>query len=191
MRLPLGWSGASAFPPAWVILYPTFTVSNPPHDAIFMLVFDLILFKLPFPCQNFHYLFLSKFYHHYAPTMPLRGMPISTLKGSWKRLVDDERLRRSSQVISVIDSNVYIFGGELKPREPIDDKVHIFPLKSSMPPLTLASHQGTALRLPQMRQVWKQNLHLRRLSPGLGVPPLFSVGRCTSSLGAVALTWPL
>ncbi|KNG51951.1 kelch repeat protein [Stemphylium lycopersici] len=63
--------------------------------------------------------------------MPLRGMPISTLKGSWKRLVDDERLRRSSQVISVIDSNVYIFGGELKPREPIDDKVHIFPLKSN------------------------------------------------------------
>jgi hypothetical protein len=64
--------------------------------------------------------------------MPV-SKPISTLKGTWKRLLDTERLRRSSQVLSVVDSNVYIFGGEVKPREPIDDKVDVVPLKSSMP----------------------------------------------------------
>lgn len=64
--------------------------------------------------------------------MPV-GKPINTLKGSWKRLLNDERLRRSSQVLSVVDSNVCIFGGEVKPREPIDDKVDVVPLKSSMP----------------------------------------------------------
>ncbi|KAI4701292.1 hypothetical protein J4E81_003032 [Alternaria sp. BMP 2799] len=60
--------------------------------------------------------------------MPM--MPISTLKGSWKRLLDDERLRRSSQVLSVVDDHVCIFGGEVKPREPLDDKVDIVSLKS-------------------------------------------------------------
>lgn len=64
--------------------------------------------------------------------MPV-GKPVNTLKGSWKRLLNDERLRRSSQVLSVVDSNVCIFGGEVKPREPIDDKVDVVPLKSSMP----------------------------------------------------------
>lgn len=66
--------------------------------------------------------------------MPV-SKPINTLKGSWKRLMNDERLRRSSHVLSVVDSNVCIFGGEVKPREPVDDKVDVIPLKSGMQPL--------------------------------------------------------
>ncbi|KAH7394437.1 kelch repeat protein-like protein [Pyrenochaeta sp. MPI-SDFR-AT-0127] len=61
--------------------------------------------------------------------MPV-GRPISVLKGSWTRLLDTERLRRSSQVLSVIDQTVCIFGGEVKPREPVDDKVDLFSLSS-------------------------------------------------------------
>ncbi|KAJ4366209.1 hypothetical protein N0V83_007845 [Neocucurbitaria cava] len=60
--------------------------------------------------------------------MPV-ARPISTLKGTWTRLLDEERLRRSSQVLSVIDQTVCIFGGEVQPRQPIDDKVDVFSLK--------------------------------------------------------------
>lgn len=55
-------------------------------------------------------------------------MPISMLKGSWKRVLEEERLKRSSQVLSVIDNTVCIFGGEVQPRQPVDDKVDVFSL---------------------------------------------------------------
>ncbi|KAL6711099.1 hypothetical protein ACN47E_006974 [Coniothyrium glycines] len=60
--------------------------------------------------------------------MPV-ARPISTLKGTWTRLLDTERLRRSSQVLSVVDHHVLIFGGEVKPREPVDSKVDVLSLK--------------------------------------------------------------
>ena len=71
-------------------------------------------------------------------------MPISTLNGTWTRLSSHERLRRSSQVVSVIDQKVCIFGGEVKPREPIDDKVDIFSLTSGIAPRS-AGHWSTTL----------------------------------------------
>lgn len=75
--------------------------------------------------------------------MPV-ARPISTLKGTWTRLLDTERLRRSSQVLSIIDGNVCIFGGEIKPREPLDDKVDVVSLKPGEHPhpLALARHHG-------------------------------------------------
>lgn len=63
--------------------------------------------------------------------MPI-ARPISTLKGTWTRLLDEERLRRSSQVLSVVDQTVCIFGGEVQPRQPVDDKVDVFSLKLGM-----------------------------------------------------------
>jgi hypothetical protein len=120
--------------------------------------------------------------------MPV-SMPINTLKGQWKRLLTDERLRRSSQVLSVIDQQVCIFGGEVKPREPIDDKVDMFSLKSGTLPLNFVGHQGITLTTPQMRPIWKQGLYLRHQAQELEVPRLYSMARCTSSLGVAALIW--
>lgn len=57
------------------------------------------------------------------------SLPINTLKGTWTRLLDTERLRRSSQVLSVVNQKVCIFGGEVKPREPVDNKIDIFSLQ--------------------------------------------------------------
>jgi hypothetical protein len=73
--------------------------------------------------------------------MPPKGMraPISTLKGTWTRILDEDRLRRSSQVVSVIDQTVCIFGGEVQPRQPVDDKVDVFSLKPGILPLSTAS----------------------------------------------------
>ena len=47
------------------------------------------------------------------------------------KLVEAEILRRSSQVVSVVGDRVYIFGGELRPREPRDNDVHVVSLDSS------------------------------------------------------------
>ncbi|KAH6642904.1 kelch repeat protein-like protein [Boeremia exigua] len=64
--------------------------------------------------------------------MPV-SMPINTLKGTWQRLVKNDRLKRSSQVLSVIDNQVCIFGGEIQPRQPVDDKVDIITLSPDAP----------------------------------------------------------
>lgn len=47
------------------------------------------------------------------------------------KLVEGEVLRRSSQIISVIGDQAYIFGGELRPREPRDNDIHAVSLDSS------------------------------------------------------------
>lgn len=61
---------------------------------------------------------------------------MNTLKGNWQRLAKNDRLKRSSQVISVIDGQACIFGGEVQPRQPVDDKVDIVTLSAgeSAPP---------------------------------------------------------
>lgn len=73
---------------------------------------------------------------------PKIARPISTLKGTWTRLLDTERLRRSSQVLSVIDDKICIFGGEVQPRQPIDDKIDVlFTTPGRLP--TAVGHHGS------------------------------------------------
>ena len=70
--------------------------------------------------------------------MPV-SMLINTLKGNWQRLAQNDRLKRSSQVVSVIDGQVCIFGVEVEPRQPVDDKVDHITLNDgqSAPPLAI------------------------------------------------------
>ncbi|KAF5861534.1 hypothetical protein ETB97_012860 [Aspergillus alliaceus] len=42
----------------------------------------------------------------------------------WTKLLSDDAIRRSSQTLSVIGDDVYIYGGELRPREPVDSAVY-------------------------------------------------------------------
>ncbi|SPO07033.1 probable kelch repeat-containing proteins [Cephalotrichum gorgonifer] len=43
----------------------------------------------------------------------------------WTRVASSQRLYRSSQAVSVVGQNTYIFGGELKPREPVGNEVDV------------------------------------------------------------------
>lgn len=61
--------------------------------------------------------------------MPV-AMPVNTLKGTWRRLVKNDRLKRSSQILSVVNGQVCIYGGEVQPRQPLDDKVDIIALNA-------------------------------------------------------------
>lgn len=40
------------------------------------------------------------------------------------KLLEAEILQRSSQIVSVVNNQAYIFGGELRPREPRDNLVY-------------------------------------------------------------------
>lgn len=50
------------------------------------------------------------------------------------KLLEADILRRSSQVVSVVGNRAYIFGGELRPREPRDNDVHVISIGSSKLP---------------------------------------------------------
>jgi hypothetical protein len=52
------------------------------------------------------------------------------LKAKWQR-IDFPPLPRSSHSLSVVAGRAYIFGGEINPREPIDNDMHIVALPSS------------------------------------------------------------
>ncbi|EWG42673.1 hypothetical protein FVEG_04425 [Fusarium verticillioides 7600] len=49
-------------------------------------------------------------------------------KATWSRITSSKRLYRSSQAVSTVDQKIYIFGGELLPREPVDNRVDVISL---------------------------------------------------------------
>ena len=57
------------------------------------------------------------------PTMPL--------KAKWEHIPVGSPLPRSSHTLSVVKGRAYIFGGEVRPREPVDNTIHIYTLPSS------------------------------------------------------------
>ncbi|CAD0082351.1 unnamed protein product [Aureobasidium vineae] len=50
---------------------------------------------------------------------------MATIKGTWKLVQRNKLLQRSSQTLSTLGDRALIFGGELHPREPRDNDVHI------------------------------------------------------------------
>lgn len=56
---------------------------------------------------------------------------MTTLSGKWHHVASNERLQRSSQAVAMLDSQVYVFGGELVPRQPVDDRVDLVRLSPS------------------------------------------------------------
>ena len=58
------------------------------------------------------------------PTIPLRGNP-------WRRIPTDEFLPRSSHSLSIVKGQMYIFGGEEKPHQIVDNAVHVYTLPQS------------------------------------------------------------
>ncbi|TKA83602.1 hypothetical protein B0A55_00389 [Friedmanniomyces simplex] len=46
-------------------------------------------------------------------------------KATWTAINESEQLRRSSHNVAVVGSSMYIFGGELKPREPRDNDLFV------------------------------------------------------------------
>ena len=49
-------------------------------------------------------------------------MPV---KAKCHKIQSDKSLQRSSQTISIVSGQAYIFGGELLPREPVDNNMYV------------------------------------------------------------------
>jgi len=65
--------------------------------------------------------------------------PTQPLKAKWQR-IDSPPLPRSSHSLSVVAGRAYIFGGEITPREPVDNDMHIITLPSGT--VTSADYQS-------------------------------------------------
>lgn len=57
------------------------------------------------------------------------------------KLLEAEILQRSSQIVSVVGDQAYIFGGELRPREPRDNDLHAVSLDNGKLPETIPNFQ--------------------------------------------------
>lgn len=58
-------------------------------------------------------------------TIVLQLVKMTVMSAKWSRIAASQRLDRSSQAVSVVGQKTYIFGGELVPREPVDNKVDV------------------------------------------------------------------
>lgn len=57
------------------------------------------------------------------PTMPLRGR--------WRKISAGKSLPRSSHTLSMVKGKAYIFGGEERPREPVDNVMHVITMPAA------------------------------------------------------------
>ncbi|KAJ4136513.1 hypothetical protein NW768_004128 [Fusarium equiseti] len=56
---------------------------------------------------------------------------VKTLSACWSFVTSSKRLSRSSQAVSAIDQKLFVFGGELLPRKPVDNRVDVVNLSST------------------------------------------------------------
>ncbi|KAK5686655.1 hypothetical protein LTS10_002778 [Elasticomyces elasticus] len=74
------------------------------------------------------------------------------MKATWTAINHSELLQRSSHNVAVLGSKVYVFGGELKPRQPRDNDIFVLDTENQEPTLaTATSVDSTESRRPSPR----------------------------------------
>lgn len=58
---------------------------------------------------------------------------MAPIKATWHLIAESEALRRSSQALFTTQEDLIVFSGELKPRQPVDNKIYHVPLTSTNP----------------------------------------------------------
>ncbi|OQN95431.1 hypothetical protein B0A48_18488 [Cryoendolithus antarcticus] len=51
---------------------------------------------------------------------------MAKLTAQWRKIGEAQSLQRSSQVVAIAEGQAYVFGGELEPRKPRDNDIHVF-----------------------------------------------------------------
>lgn len=99
-----------------------------------------------------------------------------SISAKWTHLASEDRLRRSSQAVSVIDSDVYIFGGELAPREPVDNMTDVLNVKTPDLRTVAATTLAPSPRVGSPSTRIGQNLYIFSGRGGLGMRPVVEGG---------------
>ncbi|KAJ7031700.1 hypothetical protein C8F04DRAFT_1004543 [Mycena alexandri] len=98
-----------------------------------------------------------------------------TLKATWER-IDVPALPRSSHSINVVAGKAYIFGGEISPREPVDNDMHVIVLPSAS---TAADYYNVKAKAASPPNEGKQPT----ATSAPGDVPAPRVGHATATLG--------
>ncbi|KAL9639849.1 MAG: hypothetical protein Q9164_000669 [Protoblastenia rupestris] len=108
------------------------------------------------------------------------------LKAIWKRIPTDTFLPRSSHSLSIIKAKAYIFGGEEKPRKPVDNDVHVFTLPQSehdlvdyqsIPPVSAQNSEVPCARVGHTAAVVDDRIYVVGGRGGENMQPLEENGR--------------
>ncbi|TKX21047.1 galactose oxidase-like protein 5 [Elsinoe australis] len=95
---------------------------------------------------------------------------------TWTKIHSAPILQRSSQILAVHSNNAYIFGGELLPRSPRDNAVHIVSFATPSPtPTPLQTSTNSALPTPRVgtaSTLLSSTLYLFSGRGGLAMAPL-------------------
>jgi hypothetical protein len=110
----------------------------------------------------------------------------------WTKLLEDASIQRSSQTLTVIANNAYVYGGELRPREPVDSAVYRVSVGGGQYPMSgcevedntnLNQTERLPIRYPRLPA--RPSLHNQEL--GLHLPQL--MGRFMCFPAVVGLPW--
>ncbi|TKY86952.1 hypothetical protein EX895_003629 [Sporisorium graminicola] len=123
--------------------------------------------------------------------------PIWSLHGTWTRLAANDRLRRSSQALSIIRNTAYIFGGELQPRQPVDNRIDTVALTTSTKPTAnprpsspLSLTPAPSPRVGAPSTTLQQSLYIFSGRGGTAMAPLDEAG-AVWAFDTLASTWTL
>jgi len=64
-------------------------------------------------------------------SQPYSYYPVNMAPPSWTRVAQASELQRSSHILSVVDDTVFVYRGELLPRQPRDGQVYALDVNGS------------------------------------------------------------
>lgn len=90
------------------------------------------------------------------------------IRARFERVLLETPLPRSSHSVNVVKDKAYLFGGELRPREPVDSVVHVFQLPTGKPDNVISDNSGSNTDIKET-QVKSQSIEAGNDGPPLRV----------------------
>ncbi|CZT14573.1 related to kelch repeat-containing proteins [Ramularia collo-cygni] len=101
---------------------------------------------------------------------------MADITASWTKVATAEQLQRSSHNVSAIGGSLFVFGGELKPREPRDNDLHKVDLEGRDATKPVQSIQGNASSpAPRVGAATAKIGHVMYMFSGRGGPEMTPV----------------
>ncbi|CAN6674774.1 hypothetical protein TRVA0_064S00474 [Trichomonascus vanleenenianus] len=99
------------------------------------------------------------------------------LSARWHKVLEAEVLQRSSQTVAVVGKNAYVFGGELRPREPRDNAVYKVSLdNNTTTSINLSTSQSPSPRVGAAWTTLNGKLYLFSGRGGVAMAPIEELG---------------